>query len=229
MKAAVIFVLVVFAIMLIVFGVFGSICFMHGTNTTFTDTVAFVMMLVGLLVALASIGIWTALRNILGMQIHHEISKAEEEMRRKSLTRMAAKVADAYWYFYASSKNKMFLEKAIEIVNDARSMAEGKLSERDWEEEKCRIYNNLAYGYAVRGDKKDTAVAHYLIEYVKERAEAVPEKEAEWLDTYAYVLYRLPKDPKQDKYRALEIANSLIQRPDISDVLKKGIKSRYKI
>jgi hypothetical protein len=108
-------------------------------------------------------------------------------------------------------------------------MADGESSEWSWEEERCRIYNNLAYGYAVRGDKKDTACAHYLGEYVKHKTKAFPQREADWMDTLAYVLYRLPKDPDKDKQKALQIANELLKRPDITDSVKEDIRARYGI
>lgn len=194
-------------------------------NLPFADTVMFVMALVGLLVALASIGIWVALKRILQEDIEKKISQAEEATRNEALARMAAKVSDSFWAFYEEKQNVVFREQAIAMATDARNIIEGR--ERvDTELLKCRIYNNLAYAFTERKTTEDTALAHYLIDKVMENINNYPDNEVAWLDTYASVHYILPKQ-KEDKAEAQEIARKLLERPDISDKLNEYIRERY--
>jgi succinate dehydrogenase hydrophobic anchor subunit len=81
MKAVAIIFMSVFVIILIALGIFSAIGYSQGTSTQFADVAIFVLTLVGLLVTLASVAMWTTLRTILGDQIHTEISKAEEESK----------------------------------------------------------------------------------------------------------------------------------------------------
>lgn len=194
-------------------------------NSPFADTVLFVMALVGLLVTLASIGIWTVLKRILREDIEREITRVEKDTRNEALSRMAVKVATAFWVFYEKTKDKMFRDRAISIVEDARKILEGR-EEVKGEETKCLIYNNLAFAYAERGEAKDTTIAHFLADYVKEKIKDFPEYEVMWLETYTYVLYRLPKK-RDDKKKALDIVNELLERADISDDIREEYKQRY--
>jgi len=220
--------LIILSLLLIGFGGFGAFAFItKGTTIAFNDIVMFVIALVGLLIALASIGIWAALRRVLHEDIALEISRVEKATRNEALSRMAAKLASSFWAFYGESKNKVFRDQAIKIIHDAREILEGR-GEIESEELKCWIYNNLAFAYAERGKAEDTKIAHFLINYVMERYKDFPEDEINSLETYAYVLYRLPKK-HDDKKKALDIINELLQRPDMSGGLKRKYRQRYSI
>lgn len=194
---------------------------------TFTDTILFVMALVGLLVALASIGIWAALRRILHEDIAREISRVEKATRNEALSRMAKEIAGSFWNIYEVTHNVVFRDQALKLINDAREILEGRRSV-DVEELKCYIYNNLAFACAERGEAKDTGLAHSLINYVMERCKDFPKEEIEWHETYAYVLYRLPKK-SDDKEKAQGIIKELIQRPDLDIETKHIYRQRYSI
>jgi len=197
------------------------------TPTAFTDIVLFVMALVGLLIALASLGIWMGLRRFLHEDISAQISRVEEATRNEAISRMAAKVGTAFWHFYENTQNVVFRDEALKIVSGARDILEGREGvER--EDLKCRIYNNLAFAYAERGKTQDTAIAHFLADHVREKIRDYPNFEVTWLETYAYVLYRLPKK-RDDKEKALIIINELLQRPDISEEEKNVYRKRYSI
>jgi len=228
MRHLIITLLVILILLLLSLGGYAGYRFAtEGTETPFSDTVLFVMALVGLLVALASLGIWWALRRMLQEDIERQISRREEATRNEALSRMAAKVADAFWAFYEDKQNIVFRDQAMRLTSDARNILEGR--ERvDKEELKCRIYNNLAFAYAVRGETKDTAIAHFLSNHAKERAKDFPDHEVSWLETYAYVLFKLPKKP-DDKKNAVEIVEQLLQRPDIEDERKEKIRRRYNL
>lgn len=228
MRNLLIALLTILILLLLGFGAFAGYRFVTmGTSTEFTDIVLFVMALVGLLIALASIGIWTALRRILHEDIAREISQVEEATRNEALSRIAARVADSFWAFYEKKRDKIFREQAITMIGDARTTLEGRVR-MEKEELKCRIYNNLAFALAERGETKDTALSHFMANYIKERINDFPEEEIIWLDTYAYVLYMLPKK-HDDKKKALDIVNELLERPDIKDKAKREYRRRYSL
>jgi ABC-type multidrug transport system fused ATPase/permease subunit len=228
MKKAAISALIICVLVLFALGVSSSICFIKGTSTMFADTVAFVMMLVGLLVALASLGIWTALRRVLAEDIKKVISEAEEAARNQALSRMFSQVGQAFWAFYIDKGNEVFLNESIRADRQAYNVIEGKQRIYGEDELKCLVYNNLAFAYAERGDPKDTVMAHRLANYVKERATDFPDYETMWLDTYAYVLYKLPKNKLEDRRLARKIVNNLLVRPDLLVSEKEEIRQRYK-
>jgi hypothetical protein len=221
-------ILIIFIIIFIAFGVFGSICFANGTNIQFIDTVTFVMLLVGLLVTLATLGIWTALRRILTEDIKRVISESEEATRNQALSLMFSQVGQAFWAFYIDKGNEVFLDESIRSEIQAYKVIEGIQQKYGAEELKCLVYNNLAFSYAKRGDIKDTVMANHLANYVKEKAADFPEYEIMWLDTYAYVLYKLPKNKEKDRRLAGDIIKSLLARPDVSESNKEEIRQRYK-
>lgn len=228
MKRLIVALLTILILLLLGLGGYAGYYFVtEGAKTPFTDTVMFVMALVGLLVALASLGIWAALRRILHEDIKKEISQAEEATRNESLSRMAAKVADSFWAFYGEKQDKVFRDQAIKMISDAHDILEGR-ERLKREQLKCRIYNNLAFAYAERGETKDTAMAHFLTSYVMERIKDFPDHEVNWLETYAYVLYHLPKK-HEDKEKALDIIKELLERQDISGKMKGKFRQRYSI
>ncbi len=206
---------------------FGYFFVTDDQNSSFADTVVFVMGLVGLLVTLASIGIWAALKRILQEDITQKISQAEEASRTEALSRMATKVADAFWKSYEATRNKIFLEQAISAVYDAREILEGRESVKK-EELRYNIYNNLAFAYAERGNSADTTIAHSLANHLMDNIGDYPNKEINWTETFAYVLYRLPKK-EDDKKKALDIINELLKHPGIADATKLEYRKRYSI
>jgi hypothetical protein len=207
-------------------------------SAPFSDIVVFVMTLVGLLAALAAVGIWTGLRRILEEDVHKEVSATEEAARDEALSRTGRRIADSFWEFYKEKRNKSFLNEAIKMTEDALRYHEmtklalaaiGKQAtrgEKEQEDRKCHMYNNLAFGYAERGEMKDTAKAHFFGNYVKERVKDFPESEITYLETYAYVLFKLPKT-SQDKVEALKIINELLTRPDVEEEDKVKWRQRY--
>ena len=220
--------LIILSSLLIGFGGFGAFAFIKkGTTIAFNDIVMFVIALVGLLMALASIGIWTALRRILHEDIALEISRVEKATRNEALSRMAKEIAGSFWNIYEVTNNVVFRDQALKLISDAREILEGRQSV-DVEELKCYIYNNLAFAYAVRGESEDTGMAHFLINYVMERCKDFPKDEIAWLETYAYVLYRLPKK-NDDKDKAQDVIRELLQRPDMTDETKRIYRQRYSI
>lgn len=196
-------------------------------STPFVDTAIFIVALVGVLVALAAIGMWAALGRILHEDIARDISQAEEATRTEALSRMAATVADSFWVFYKDTGNIIFRDEAMKILRAARETLEGrgKMAEKEL---KCRIYNNLAFVYAENGKTEDTTIAHFLVDYVRANCKDFPKYEVDWLETYAYVLYRLPKK-RADNEEALAIINELLERPDTSEEDKRKYKERYSI
>lgn len=197
-------------------------------NSSFADTALFVMALVGLLVTLTSIGIWTALKRILQDDIEKKISQAEEVTRNEALSRMAAKVANSFWECYEATQINIFLDQAISSIYDARKILEESAISEENEGLRCDLYNNLACAYAERGNSDDTTTAHFLANYIMEKAGGYPDDEVDWIETYAYVLYRLPKK-QADKGKALGIINGLLERPDIKDATKLEYRKRYSI
>lgn len=208
-------------------------------STPFTDVVVFVMALIGVLVALASLGLWVGLRRVLEEDLGNRILAAEETTRKEALCRMAARTADSFWSFYEEGHNKSFLNQAINMAEEAlryhqaidlestgiRGQAK-KEKEKEMEECKCRIYNNLAWGYAERGKAEDTAKAHFFANYIRNRAKYFPEAEVDYLETHAYVLHRLPKTD-QDKQNALRLIGELMARPDVKDEQRSAWQQRY--
>ncbi len=197
------------------------------SNYPFADTVLFVIALVGVLVVLASVGIWTALHRILQDDIEKKISQAEQATRAEALSRMAAKVSYAFGEFYEKTKDSVYQDQAIKIYSDALDVLEGR-GEIGRDDLKCRIYNNLAFSYAERGQPEDTIAAHFLVNETMRRIKDFPTKETNWLETYAYVLYKLPKKPA-DKAEALSIINELLQRSDVNNKTKNKLRKRYSI
>lgn len=229
MKGLTIAILIILILMLLSFGGYAGYHFATGgISTVFADVAIFVVALVGVLIALASLGIWMALRRILHEDIAREISRVEEATRHKALSRMAVKVATAFWTFYEDTQKIVFREQAIKIISDAHKILEGREEVESEEALKCRIYNNSAFAYAERGNKEDTAIAHYLTNYTRERGKDFPEHEVDYLETYAYVLYRLPKK-NDDKQKALGIINELLERPDIKEEAKHKYRQRYSL
>lgn len=228
MKYFVVILLIIVVLLLLTIGGYAGYRFVTvDASTTFTDIVVFVMALVALLIALASLGIWTALRRILHEDIAREISRVEEATRNEALSRMAKELAGSFWQIYEATDNVVFRDQALKLIGDAREILEGRRSV-DVEELKCYIYNNLAFAYAVRGEVKDTGTAHFLINYVMERCKDYPKEEIEWLETYAYVLYRLPKK-SDEKEKAKGIIMELLERPDISTEKKQEYRERWSI
>lgn len=228
MRRLIIATLIILILLLLSFGSYAGWHFATGgISTPFADTAIFVVTLVGILVALASLGIWAALRRILHEDIAREISRVEEATRNESLSRMATKLATAFWAFYKETQNNVYRDQALKIISGAREILEGRETvER--EELKCRIYNNLAFAYAERCEPDDTTTAHFLANYVFERRNDHPENEVNWLETYAYVLYRLPKK-QEDRDKALSIIKDLLERPDVKDETKRIYRQRYSI
>jgi len=220
--------LIILISLLVTFGILGGHYFATGgISTPFADTAIFIVTLVGVLVVLASIGIWATLRRLLHEDIAAEISRIEEATRCEALSRMAKELADSFWVFYQDTHNIAFRDQAIKIISDAREIIEGR-GKVDVEELKGYIYNNLAFAYAEKGEAENTAMAHSLINYVMEMCKNFPKEEANWLETYAYVLYRLPKK-SGDTEKALGIINDLLQRQDVSDKAKHIYRQRYSI
>lgn len=239
------FVIVVIAILIILFiglGLYATYRFVaEDAIATFTDTILFVMALVGLLIALASVGIFYAVRRLLEEDIHKRIGISEKCARDRAQYEVYHQIATAFLRFYEEKGNPVFLNQTVAMAEKARQAileayetlteeepANYKKEKARYEKEICKIYNNLAFALAVRGESKDTAMAHYLAEYVQERIKYYPESEIIYLETLAYVLWKLPKTP-QDKKRGLELIKNIIRRPDISDLKRKEYRKRYKI
>lgn len=211
-----------------------------GVSTTFTDTVLFVMALVGLLIALASVGIFYSVRRLLQEDIHRKIRISEKCARDRAQYLVYHHTASAFFRFYEEKRNPIFLNETIamalrarEVILEAYEVLQEeplvyKKEKEHYEKEICHIFNNLAFALATRADSKDTAMAHYLAEYVKERIKHYPESEIAYLETVAYVLWKLPKTPK-DKKDALELIKGIIKRPDISPIQKNMYRKRYKL
>lgn len=211
------------------------------TPTAFTDIVVFVMALVGLLVALASVGIFYSVRRLLEEDIHKRIRISEKCARDRAQYDVYHRIATAFLRFYQEKGNPVFLNQTIVMAKRARQAILGAyetLKEEDpsnykkekarYEGEICSTFNNLAFVLAMRGESEDTAMAHYLAEYVKERIKYYPESEITYLETLAYVLWKLPKMP-QDKEQGLELIKNIIRRPDVSAMKKKEYRKRYNI
>jgi hypothetical protein len=92
----------------------------------------------------------------------------------------------------------------------------------------CHIFNNLAFALALRGKSKDIKMAHSLAEHVKEQIKHYPESEITYLETLAYVLWKLPKTP-EDKKRGLELIKNILRRSDVLPEEKKAYRKRYEI
>ena len=151
MKGLIVAILIILIVMLLAFGAYAGYHFATGgISTPFADTAIFVVTLVGILVALASLGMWAALRRILHEDIAAEISRFEEKTRCEALSRMAKELASSFWALYKDTHNIAFRDQAIKIISDAREIIEGR-GKVDVEELKCYIYNNLAFAYAEKG------------------------------------------------------------------------------
>ena len=212
----------------------------EGTRTAFTDTVLFVMALVGLLIALASVGIFYGVRRLLEEDIHKRINISEKCARDKAQYEVYHQVATAFLRFYEEKGNPVFLNQTIAMAERARQAileayetlqgepSDYKKERARYEKEICHIFNNLAFALAMRGESKDTTMAHYLAEHVKEQIKHYPESEITYLETLAYVLWKLPKTP-QDKKRGLELIKNILRRPDVLPKDKKAYRKRYEI
>lgn len=212
----------------------------EGAETPFSDTVLFVMALVGLLITLASIGIFYGVRRLLEEDIRKRIGISEKYARDRAQYEVYHQIATAFFGFYKEKGNPIFLNRTIAMAERARQAileayetlrgepSNYKKEMEHYEKEICHISNNLAFALATRGESKDTATAHYLAGYVKERIKHYPESEIIYLETLAYVLWKLPKAP-QDKKKAIELIKNILGRPDVSPVDKKAYRKRYKL
>lgn len=234
--------LIVLIVLLIGFGGFGAFAFItKGTTIAFNDIVMFVIALVGLLMALASIGIFYGVRRLLEEDIRRRIGISEKCARDRAQYQVYHQLATSFLRFYEDKGNLVFLNQTIAMAKKARvaileayetlkeeEPSKFKKEKARYEEYMCHIFNNLAFALAMRGESKDTTMAHSLAEYVKERIKHYPESETDYLETLAYVLWKLPKTP-QDKKRGLELIKNILKRPDVSPEDKIEYGKRYDI
>ncbi len=241
-RGLIITLLIILVISLLGLGGYSGYCFLTaGASTPFTDTVLFVMTLVGVLIALTSVGIFYGVRRLLEEDIHKRIKVSEKCARGKAQFDTYHQIATAFLRFYEEKGNPVFINQTIVMAERARIAileAYETLKEEEppgfkkeaarYEGEICKIFNNLAFALAMRGKSEDTAMAHYLAEYTNERIKYYPEDEVLYQETLAYVLWKLPKVP-QDKKRGLALLKTILKRPDVSTVTKKEYLKRYKV
>lgn len=242
MRNFIIILIIILVLLLIGLGLYATYRFVsEDAVATFTDTILFVMALVGLLIALASVGIFYGVRRLLEEDIHKRIRVSEKCARDRAQYEVYHRIATAFLRFYEEKGNPVFLNQTIVIAGMARTAIleayetlkeeepSGYKKEKEhYEEEILKVFNNLAFALAMRGESKDTAMAHYLAEYVNERIKHYPEDEILYQETVAYVLWKLPKTP-QDKKRGLDLIKTILRRPDVSAMTKKRYRKRYKI
>ncbi len=242
MRRLIIATLVILILLLLGLGGYAGKRFLtEGAETPFSDTVLFVMVLVGLLIALASVGIFYSVRRLLEEDIRKRIGISEKCARDKAQHDIYHQIATAFLRCYEEKGTLVFLNQTIVMAEKARAAilrayqtlkeeepSDYKKEEAHYEKEICKIFNNLAFALAMRGESKDTAMAHYLTEYVNERIKHYPEDEIIYQETLAYVLWKLPKTP-QDTKRGLSLIKTILSRPDVSAVTKKKYQKRYKL
>lgn len=239
MKGLIITLLIILILLLVGLGGYAGYRFVtEGASNAFADTVLFVMALVGILMALASTGIFWGVRRLLEADIRRRIGISEKCARDRAGYGIYHQVATAFFKFYEEKRNQVFLnqtiamaEKARQAIEEAYETLQGEPSDYKkekarYEQDICHIFNNLAFALAMRGESKDTTMANYLAEYVAERIKHYPEDEILYQETLAYVLWKLPKTP-EDKKRGLELIKNILRRPDVSPEDKIEYGKRY--
>lgn len=209
----------------------------------FGDIMMIMIALIGLLLSLASLGIFYGVRHELATYVQDQVVRGEELARNWAQYHTHHRVAFSFWRFYEDKRNDIFLDRAVYIEKKAKNYIDivAKLHQRGWrrknvtriepeeedvEAQLCLASNNLAFFLAERGKSEDIGRAHELATYIKERAKNYPEREPGFLETYAYVLWKLPKIPK-DKQEALKLIKNLLQRSDVSEEEKRIWRHRY--
>jgi len=242
MKGSIITLLIVLILLLLGLGGYAGYRFAtEGASNAFTDTVLFVIALVGILMALASTGIFWGVRRLLEEDIHKRIGISEKCARDRARYEVYHHTATAFLRFYEEKGNPVFLNQTIAMAEKARVAILGAyetLRKEDpsnfkkertlYEKEICHIFNNLAFALALRGEGEDIKMAHSLAEHVEGQIKNYPEDEILFQETVAYVLWRLPKTP-QDKKRGLELIKNILRRPDVSPEDKATYGKRYGI
>lgn len=242
MRGLIVTLLIILILLLLGLGGYAGYRFVtEGARTAFTDTVLFVMALVGILMALASTGIFWGVRRLLEEDIHKRIGISEKCARDRARYEVYHHTATAFLEFYAEKGNPVFLNQTIGMAERARvaileayetlkeeEPSNFKKEKARYEKEICHIFNNLAFALALRGESEDMKMAHSLAEHVEEQIKHYPEDEIIFQETVAYVLWKLPKTP-EDKKRGLELIKNILRRPDVSPEDKKEYRKRYGI
>lgn len=114
MRNFIIVVIAILILLLIGLGLYATYRFVaEDAVATFTDTILFVMALVGLLIVLASVGMWTALRRILHEDIARKITSHLD--RGSSVTYalkqlLGSKCQICGWKGFKKQDNSTFME-----------------------------------------------------------------------------------------------------------------------
>jgi hypothetical protein len=93
--------LITLSVLLIVFGGFGAFAFItKGATIAFNDIVMFIIALVGLLLVLASLGIFYGVRRLLEEDIRKRIGISEKHARDRARYDVYHHTATAFLRFY---------------------------------------------------------------------------------------------------------------------------------
>lgn len=209
--------------------------------------VTFIVALVAILVAMAGFGLYQAAEHHIKKRSDEIAKRAEErasEIVRQGVDdldeRAGFHIAKLYGYHHFAFADIVKSFKSINVeatetlrgtmINygkQARTVADSLDKERH-NELICMIYNNLAWDLADRAEPTDRRDAHYLAEYIMKRINKYPEAEADFRETYAYVLWKLPLRT-EDKIKAQDIITDLLKRTDIDDDIKEEWRIRYRL